>query len=772
MRPRTSCPGGPRGCWHERPLRADLPSPREGGHLVRPPSAGPHCIMTMPAKGRAGAGGMRMRARTAQWVAGGIAAATIALTAGGMALAYVDRHALPADITNWTFPAVFQDVVTMGVPVLGFVLASRRPANRMGWLFLAAGLALALATFTGPYSLHALRVAPGSLPAGRAAAWLANWVFVIQAAMLAFLLMVFPNGRLRSRRWLPAAWLVAAVYGSLGLALIVRATRFWAHPFQPLPRGLYPWALTEVSILLPATFVISIVAVGWRFAQSSGEERLQLKWFAAAALLVVAATIPTFVTNSPAATVLQNLAFLCLYAAIGIAVLKYRLYEIDIVISKAVLYGSLAIFITAVYAGLVVGVGTLAGNRRSPLLAALAAAVVAVAFQPVRQWAGRLANRVVYGKRATPYQVLSDFARRIGGTYSAGDVLPQMAHIVAAGTGAERVVVWLRVDDELRPEASAGGGAPAAPLPVDELPAGRLPVDGEAMPGLPGADLIIPVVHQGELLGAISVKMPRDEPLRPAGEQLVADVASQAGLVLSNAGLIEDLRASRQRLVAAQDEERRRLERNIHDGAQQDLVALAIKLNLAELTVAEDPVQAGQVFGELKADAAGALENLRDLARGIYPPLLADLGLAAALNAQAAKSPVPVTVDADGIGRYGQDTEAAVYFCCLEALQNIAKYAHASSASICLRAQNGTLRFTVSDDGAGYDASHTPLGAGQRNMADRLAALGGRLEVRSAPGQGTTITAQLPGTQSGSSLPQGKGAQPQPQSALPQAKGA
>jgi signal transduction histidine kinase len=174
-------------------------------------------------------------------------------------------------------------------------------------------------------------------------------------------------------------------------------------------------------------------------------------------------------------------------------------------------------------------------------------------------------------------------------------------------------------------------------------------------------------------------------------------------------------------------------------------VALKIKLRLAGMTVDEDPAGAKEMLGELQADAAGALENLRDLARGIYPPLLADLGLVAALNAQAAKSPVPVTVDADGIGRFGQDTEAAVYFCCLEAaLQNIAKYAHASSARICLRAQDGTLRFTVSDDGTGYDARHTPLGSGQRNMADRLAALGGRLEVKSAPGQGTTLTAQLP----------------------------
>ncbi len=249
-------------------------------------------------------------------------------------------------------------------------------------------------------------------------------------------------------------------------------------------------------------------------------------------------------------------------------------------------------------------------------------------------------------------------------------------------------------------------------------------------------------MHQGELLGAIAIAMPKDEPLRPAGRQLVADVASQAGLVLANAGLIEDLRASRQRLVTAQDEARRRLERNIHDGAQQDLVALAIKAKLAATTLGDDPAK--QILSELQADAVGALENLRELARGIYPPLLADLGLAAALGAQAGKSALPVTVQADGVGRFPQDTEAAVYFCCLEALQNTAKYAHATQARICLQTQNGTLCFTVSDDGSGYDVRHTPMGSGLRNMADRLAALGGRLEIQSTPGQGTTITGHLP----------------------------
>ena len=523
-----------------------------------------------------------MRVLIARWVAGCAAAGSVALIAGGLALAYVDRHLLRAGLTAWNFSDVLGGVANLAVPVVGFVLASRRPANRVGWLFLAAGLALGLGGFLTQYGLRALVAAPGSLPAGRAFAWLSNWIWVVPFAMLAFVFLLFPTGQLRSRRWRLAAWFAGGVFALAAVDMVVNATRFWSDPFITFSQRGNPRDLTAVLILMAAALVVSVAAVVVRFARSSGDERLQLKWFAAAALLVVATLILPIVTSSVVVNVLNNLAFLCLWVAIGIAVLKYRLYEIDIVISK------------------------------------------------------------------------------------------------------------------------------------------------------------------GDLLGAISIRMPKDEPLRPAGEQLVADVASQAGLVLSNAGLIEDLRASRQRLVAAQDEARRRLERNIHDGAQQDLVALAIKLRLAGITVDEDPAQTKEMLGELQADAAGALANLRDLAQGIYPPLLADLGLVAALNAQASKSPVPVAVEADGIGRFPQDTEAAVYFCCLEALQNIAKYARASKARIFVQAQNGILRFTVSDDGTGYDARHTPVGSGQRNMADRLAALGGQLEVRSAPSQGTTITGHLP----------------------------
>jgi signal transduction histidine kinase len=269
------------------------------------------------------------------------------------------------------------------------------------------------------------------------------------------------------------------------------------------------------------------------------------------------------------------------------------------------------------------------------------------------------------------------------------------------------------------------------------------------------------------LLGALTVGKRQGESLTPVEEKLLGDLASQAGLVLKNVGLtaellqrLEDLRASRQRLVAAQDEERRRLERNLHDGAQQNLVALKVKLGLAEAFAEKDPAKAKELVGQLKADADEALETLRDLARGIYPPLLADKGLAAALESQARKATLPVTVETDGIGRYPQEIEAAVYFCVLEALQNIQKYAAATRAVVRLHDRDGRLGFEVEDDGKGFDPEHAEKGSGLTNMGDRLDALGGSIEFTSVPGR-TSIRGRLPygsaQTNSGADEPVGQG---------------
>ncbi len=249
----------------------------------------------------------------------------------------------------------------------------------------------------------------------------------------------------------------------------------------------------------------------------------------------------------------------------------------------------------------------------------------------------------------------------------------------------------------------------------------------------------------------LAVTKRRGESLTPIEIKLMDDLAHQAGLVLKNVGLtadlqarLADLRASRQRLVAAQDDERRKLERNLHDGAQQYLVAIKVKLGLAEMLLTRDSTKAMTTLEQLKGDADDALEALRDLARGIYPPLLAEKGLPTALQAQARKATLPITIDADGIGRYSQDTEAALYFCILEAAQNIQKYAQASRAVVRLREDGDQLAVEVIDNGSGFVVSTTARGSGLTNMEDRLDALGGNLEVESTLGKGTTLRAIVP----------------------------
>jgi signal transduction histidine kinase len=225
---------------------------------------------------------------------------------------------------------------------------------------------------------------------------------------------------------------------------------------------------------------------------------------------------------------------------------------------------------------------------------------------------------------------------------------------------------------------------------------------------------------------------------------LVDDLAAQAGLVLRNVRLIEELRASRRRIVAAQDERAKKLERDIHDGAQQQLVALAVKQRLAASLVGKDDEALGAMLEGLQAETTDALENLRDLARGIYPPLLVDKGLAEALAAQARKAPIPVHLESDGIGRYPQEIESALYFCCLEALQNVSKYANATRVEVRLTESNDELAFEVRDDGQGFDASSARRGSGLQGMADRLEAVGGSLDVSSSPGTGTTVAGHVP----------------------------
>jgi signal transduction histidine kinase len=339
--------------------------------------------------------------------------------------------------------------------------------------------------------------------------------------------------------------------------------------------------------------------------------------------------------------------------------------------------------------------------------------------------------------------VLADFAQDMAGQLDADAALDRMAAVLGGATGAERVEVWVLV----------GAGLSARSVwPADAEP-GAAPAMVTSSAGLAALGPVaraIGVSHQGELLGAITLVKAKNEPVSAAEDMLLTDLASQAGLVLRNVRLtaqlqatIADLRASRKRLVQAQDDERRRIERDLHDGAQQQLVALSVQLGLLD-GLADDPGEVREMTGQLRAGARAALDDLRALARGIYPPVLADQGLRAALQAQADRAPMPVLVDADGIGRLSRDAETTVYFCILEALQNVAKYAKASLTKVTLNQVDGGLDFSVTDDGAGFDPAAVAHGTGLQGMADRLSAVGGQLRIASAPGQGATISGTVP----------------------------
>jgi signal transduction histidine kinase len=638
-------------------------------------------------------------------------------------------------------------VIFLAIATVGALVASRQPGNAFGWIFLATAMAAAIAFPTSEFAHYSLRVRSEPLPGTVLAAWIGSWAWLpVFTFPTSFVLLLFPDGRLPSRRWRPFAWFV-------GGFLVVAAVTFMFAPGRlegaPIPNPVGIGALAPLRDIISVAgypvilgfALISATSMILRFRRARGEQRQQIKWFTfAAAFLAIEILVSALVGDvfnvdlGYVGTALDALGFLVLPVAAGVAILRYRLYDIDVVINRTVLYGLLAAFITAVYVGIVVGIGALVGSRGNLLLSIVATALIALAFQPVRARARHLANRLVYGKRATPLEVLSEFAERAGGSYGAEDALPRMARIIGEATGAARAEVWLRIGPRLRAAAQWPAG-----------PDGRsLDLDADDLPTIPGADRAYPVRHGDELLGVLAVTKRPGDALTPGEDSLLEGLASQAGLILRNVRLIEELRASRQRIVSAQDHERRRLERNIHDGAQQQLVALSVKLRLLKALAAKDPTKAGELVDQLQAESQDALENLRDLARGIYPPLLADKGLAAALEAQARKTALPVTVEPNGVGRYPQEAEAAAYFCVLEALQNAAKHARASAVTVRLREDDGLLAFDVSDDGSGFDVEKTPTGSGLQNMADRVEALGGSIDIASSPGRGTTITGHIP----------------------------
>jgi signal transduction histidine kinase len=707
-------------------------------------------------------------ARRSAWL---VSATTLLVAAVGLALL----------VWDWSTPVPgsffgvrgFSGLLAVSFGGVGALLTWRRPGHLVGWVFAAAGIVGAVDFASFEYGLAAS--AGRNLPFGEYVGWLQLWIWVPFIALITvYLFLLFPAGRLPGPHWRLLSWMAGGcvVIAITGLALTPGSDR----PNLPglrNPFGVAPsWVPFDAAVAGLAGLVGCAVLAAWslysRARRGPAVERQQIRWLAYSGCLVALVLVPAVSLSLTAgipgrvAAGALLVAVMTMPVAVAVAVLKYRLYDLDIVVRKTVVAALVAGAFTAIYALVVVAAGAVTGRPGSSPLTFAAAALAAVLLQPVRARAGRLADRLVYGKRATPYEVLSEFSGQVAGTYSLADVLPRLARMLGEATGAERAEVWMQTAraEQLaaawptRAQSVAPPGGPTA-APDPELLAAPPMVPataaGLAFATAPepdrtedGRTRVFEVEHQGERLGSLRVTSSAREPLTPAGERLVQAVAGQAGLVLRNVGLIEDLRASRQRLVAAADQARRGLERDLHDGAQQQLVALRITLGLARQMVQSSPEEAAGLLAQTEHAAAEALDELRDLARGIYPPLLADLGLAAALQAQAQKAALPVTIEAHGPGRYSQEIEAALYFSILEALQNTAKYAQASAARVTLCRDGQFLVFTVDDDGTGFDQAKTSIGTGTQGMADRMAALGGSLQITSAPGRGTRVTGRVP----------------------------
>jgi signal transduction histidine kinase len=649
--------------------------------------------------------------------------------------------------------------------ITGAVIAWQRPGHVIGILFLVLGVSAPVANTLaalamGPFAEHSLHLRT-LFTAGSVASTTVVFPLMLVA------IMRFPDGALLSPRWRWSTWVTCATMG-IGAVAAFAAGAWGGDPEQvilgpPLDgrlsgiaEVLSPVYFLLITVLLTATAVSAVL----RYRRSQSIARQQMKWLALAVLFLVVIAAGVIVTRgalatppgTPSVVFAVGVAFVPISAAI--AILRHRLYDIDIVLNRTIVFGLLAAFITALYAMVVVGIGSLIGDRSNLVLTVGTTAMVAAAFEPVRARVQHWANVAVYGHRATPYEVLATVTAEIGSAATDGGPQEAMAALLADGTGAQHATVWVHADGHLRA---------AACWPVhdpDEHPV--VVVEEGALEQLPGTAHSEPVRQDGNLLGALTLERGRDEPITPQERQLVGEMAGQAALMLANAQLrmrlrarLDELRSSRQRLVAAQDEARRKLERDLHDGAQQQLVALKVKLGLARTIAGRDDVGAPvmQLLAGLSVAADEAVDALRSLARGIYPPLLEAEGLERAITTQAQKAPLPVLVRAEGLRRYDRQVEATVYFCVLEALNNALKHAEATALSVVLNDEGGRLTFQVSDDGRGFEPDAVAHGLGLTNIADRVDALGGSVAIESTPRGGAQVVGSIPVTEPARTAP-------------------
>jgi signal transduction histidine kinase len=610
---------------------------------------------------------------------------------------------------------------------VGGLLWYRRAGRAIGPLLMLVGASVALDIALSGYVHQATE---HHLAGAAWAAWLFQSAIGLAGAVY-LILQLFPTGAPLTPRWRALVWITIGV---LVLSIVAPAlgvtsdfTRNFptvTQPMQLISPSLADGLVSVGGLAGALVFLASAVVLGLRFHRSTGLERAQMKWFtAASALAAVGVAVGIFVLPSP------DIAFALLTPLIpiaaGIAILRYRLYDIDLVVSKTLVFALLAAFITVVYVVVVAAIASLTGA--SSLLATV---IVAVLFQPARVWARRLANRLVFGERATPYEVMAGFSERVADAVSTEQVLPQMAEAAGTGVGAAEVTIRVAMPD---------GG--------DLIERWQGPGAGERT-AEPWATTI---VHQGEPVATLTVTKPVNDPLTPAERGLLEDLGAQAGLAVHNVRLTEELgvrlreldvqaaalRVSRERLVTARDAQRRGLQRDIQEGPERQLLEIGRAVRDVTEPEALDP---------LIARANDILEGLRDLARGVFPPLLADQGIVPALQAHIRKigAHAAIEVEPSVAGqRFDADVEACAYFCCLQAIQNVVRHAGHATARVRFAIDSDDLTFEIADDGPGFDVGTTPRGMGLQIIQDRVDALEGSLTVASDP-TGTTVGVRIP----------------------------
>lgn len=623
------------------------------------------------------------------------------------ALAEVGAVALSWGREPWPNTAIYA-VQSAGMAFAGMLVASKHPRNAVGWLMLWLGVSNALlADLAQGYGLAAIG---RGWPGGEFGEWLNTGSVVTQMVPSFALWLVFPTGRLLSRRWLGplVGGTIASVVAVTGYAFSHRADGEFAGGVNPYVIDRLPdaalWAVGNVLLLVSIAGCAAAVFV--RLRRSTGIERQQVKWFALAMFLaVLVLPLGPFLWNAyPVVRVLVALVILAQPVAIGIAMFRYRLFDIDRIISRTISYGLVTVVLVAVYGLTVVALGAFAG-RPSNWVTAGATLAAAAAFWPIRRRA----------------QVLVD--RRFDRTR------------FEALTGIDRFIDELRVG-RVVPEQIEALLREVTGDPELAIHHGRHGEDGTRhLTGFPvrRGDAVVATVHGA----AVSSER----------RSLVEEVVAAAGLAIEIAGLRVELRhqldevaASRARLVTLADQERRRLERDLHDGAQQRLVSIGLALRHAQHQLRGDAVAEASRTIDAAVDEIGiAVEELRELAHGLRPSSL-DAGLGPALRDLAQRAPLPVSVDTTA-ERFDPEAETTAYFVACEALTNAVKHACASRVSLRADEHDGTLVVRVADDGIG---GARPLGGlGLRGLADRLAARGGTLAV-SSDRSGTTITASIP----------------------------